>query len=67
MGIGDVAHRGDTARVLVLRGHDYGGRDGELSFWEERTPYLFVRAGTGWRFVHREFTIHADGGEVRGL
>jgi hypothetical protein len=66
MGIGDVTHRGDTARVLVLRGHDYGG-DGELTFWEERTPYVFVRAGAGWRFVRREFTIHVDGGGVRGV
>jgi hypothetical protein len=58
---------GDSARVEVEFGQDYGG-GGELTFWTERRAYFFAREAkkTGWRFVRSLFIEHADGGPVRG-
>lgn len=65
MSIVGSTQQGDTARVEVQRGSDLAG-DGPLTFWQERTMYVFVRAGTGWRFARTEFVHNADGGAVRG-
>jgi hypothetical protein len=65
MRIVGATQQGDTARVEVERGSDLEG-DEFPSFWQERTMYVFVRAGTGWRFARTEFMGHADGGPVRG-
>lgn len=65
MGIVGATQQGDTARVEIQQEQDLGG-DEFPTFWQERTMYVFVRAGTGWRFVRTEFIRHADGGPVRG-
>jgi hypothetical protein len=65
MAVVGATQQGDTARVEVQRGSDLAG-DGPLTFWQERTMYVFVRAGTGWPFARTELVHHADGGPVRG-
>jgi hypothetical protein len=55
----------DTASVLV----EFGTRvppDGGIDTYIEHNRYVFVRAGSGWRFVRREFVRGMDAGPVRG-
>lgn len=57
--------RGDTASVLVEVG-DRTPPNGGIDTYIEQNRYLFVRAGSGWRFVRREFVRGLDLGPVRG-
>ena len=59
------AMQGDTAVVRV----EYGTHDDSqpsITTYIETNRYLFVRDGTGWRYLRHEFVSGADAGRVRG-
>lgn len=57
--------QGDTASVLVEVGTQMPP-DGGIDMYIEHNRYLFVREGSGWRFVRREFVRGMHGGPFRG-
>jgi hypothetical protein len=65
VGTRGYAMRGDTASVLVEVG-DRTPPNGGIDTYIEHNHHLFVREGSGWRFVRREFVRGMDGGPFRG-
>lgn len=57
---------GDTAAVLVEMGTTSPDEGHAIDTYIEQHLYLFIPAGSGWKFVRRRFVRGMDLGPVRG-